>query len=150
MLCRSDANVYEYTTLLTPSPNDKGWLPLVASLKLYVSFAEYSLFYRALLQKRRKILRSLLVIATSYRNIKPHSITCCFRWIFTVTGDFQIQHICRGLMWAPRLGTKGADSQEMSYFFVFLRNLPYLVNQSWLVQEKITKFSLPTLTKGKI
>jgi len=28
-----------------------GWLRLVGSLKLYVSFSEYSLFYRALLQK---------------------------------------------------------------------------------------------------
>ena len=27
-----------------------GWLRLVGSLKLYVSFAEYRLFYRALLQ----------------------------------------------------------------------------------------------------
>jgi len=32
-----------------------GWLRLVGSLKLYVSFAEYSLFYRALLQKRPAI-----------------------------------------------------------------------------------------------
>ena len=40
------------------------WLPSVASLKLYVSFAEYSLFYRALLQKRPIILRSLHIIAT--------------------------------------------------------------------------------------
>jgi len=29
-----------------------GWLRLVGSLKLQVSFAEYSLFYRALLRKR--------------------------------------------------------------------------------------------------
>jgi len=29
-----------------------GWLRLVGSLKLRVSFAEYRLFYRALLQKR--------------------------------------------------------------------------------------------------
>jgi len=29
-----------------------GWLGLVGSLKLYVSFAEYHLFYRSLLQKR--------------------------------------------------------------------------------------------------
>jgi len=29
-----------------------GWLRLVGSLKSDVSFAEYSLFYRALLQKR--------------------------------------------------------------------------------------------------
>ena len=32
-----------------------------------VSFAEYRLFYRALLQKRPIILRSLLVVATPYK-----------------------------------------------------------------------------------
>ena len=36
-----------------------GWLRLAGSLKLQVSFAEYGLFYRALLQKRRIILRGL-------------------------------------------------------------------------------------------
>ena len=41
-----------------------GWLRLVGSLKLQVSFAEYHLFYRALLQKRPMILRSLQVVAT--------------------------------------------------------------------------------------
>jgi len=41
-----------------------GWLRLVGALKLYVSFAEYSLFYRALLQKRLIILRSPLIVAT--------------------------------------------------------------------------------------
>jgi len=41
-----------------------GWLRLVGSLKLQVSFAEYSLFYRALLQKRPIMLRSLLIVAT--------------------------------------------------------------------------------------
>jgi len=39
-----------------------GWLRLVGSLKLSVSFAEYSLFYRALLQKIPIILRSLLIM----------------------------------------------------------------------------------------
>ena len=34
------------------SINDTGWLRLVGSLKLQVSFAEYPLFYRALLQKK--------------------------------------------------------------------------------------------------
>jgi len=43
-----------------------GWLRFVGSLKLSVSLAEYSLFYRALLQKRPVILRSLLIIATAY------------------------------------------------------------------------------------
>jgi len=36
------------------------------SLKLYVSFAEYSLFYRALLQERPIILWSLIIVATPY------------------------------------------------------------------------------------
>jgi len=46
-----------------------GWLRLVGSLKSYVSFAEYRLFYRALLQKRHIILRSLLIVATPYSNM---------------------------------------------------------------------------------
>jgi len=36
-----------------------GWLRLVGSIKLKVSFAEYSLFYRALLQ-RKPIILSIL------------------------------------------------------------------------------------------
>ena len=36
-------------------------------MKLDVSFAEYSLFYRALLQKRPVILRSLIIVATPYQ-----------------------------------------------------------------------------------
>ena len=43
-----------------------GWPRLVGSLKLRVSFAEYSLFYRAILQKRPVILRSPLIVATPY------------------------------------------------------------------------------------
>jgi len=42
-----------------------GWLRLVGSLKLQVSFAEYSLLLRALLPKRPIILRSLLIVATT-------------------------------------------------------------------------------------
>ena len=51
------------------------WLRLVSSLKLQVSLAEHSLFYRALLQKRPTILRSLLLEATPYHS--PGEI----RWI---------------------------------------------------------------------
>jgi len=43
-----------------------GWLRLTGSLKLQVCFAGYSLFYRALLQKRPMISRSLLIVATPY------------------------------------------------------------------------------------
>jgi len=43
---------------------DMGWLRLVGSLQLQVSFAEYSFFCRTLLQKRPMIFRSLLIVAT--------------------------------------------------------------------------------------
>jgi len=42
------------------------WLRSVGSIKLQVSFAEYRLFYRALLQKRTIILSILLTVATPY------------------------------------------------------------------------------------
>ena len=45
---------------------DMWWLRLVGSVKLKVSSAEYSLFYRALLQKRAISLGSLLIVATPY------------------------------------------------------------------------------------
>ena len=44
-----------------------GWLRLIGSLKLQVSFAEYRLFSRAFLQKRPVILRSLLTKAVGER-----------------------------------------------------------------------------------
>ena len=49
-----------------PEIHGMGWLRLVGSLKLQVSLAEYRLFYRALLQKRPMISRSLLIVATPY------------------------------------------------------------------------------------
>ena len=42
------------------------WLRLVGCSKLQVSFAEYSLFYKALLQTRPIILRSVLIVATPW------------------------------------------------------------------------------------
>ena len=54
---------YEYISICSIH---MGWLRVVGSLKLQVSFAEYSLFYRALLQKRPVVLRSLLIVATPY------------------------------------------------------------------------------------
>jgi len=55
--------------LCRPHSTHMKWLQLVGSLKLQVSSAEYSLFYRALLQKRPIILRSLLIVATPYLHI---------------------------------------------------------------------------------
>jgi len=59
--CTCTCESIEYCTLF-----NMGWFGFVGSLKSWVSFAEYSLFYRALLQKRPVILRSLLIVATPY------------------------------------------------------------------------------------
>ena len=49
-----------------------GWLRLVGSLKLYVSLAEYSLFYGAVFQKRLGILWSLLYVATPQLGVRDN------------------------------------------------------------------------------
>jgi len=45
-----------------------GWLLLVGSIKSEVFFAEYSLFYRALLRRRPMILSILFTVATHSGN----------------------------------------------------------------------------------
>ena len=46
----------------------RGWLRLVGSLKLYVSFAKEPYKRDYILHKRPVILRSLLIVATPYKN----------------------------------------------------------------------------------
>jgi len=55
---------FHFLTLLWIS--DMGWLRLVGSLKLQVSFAKEPYKRVDILQKRLMILRSLLIVATSY------------------------------------------------------------------------------------
>ena len=66
-------HIHRYTHVHTYT--GMGWLRLVGSLKWQVSFAEYRLFYRALLQKRPIIVRSLLTIATPYMHLDLHMYT---------------------------------------------------------------------------
>jgi len=63
-----------------------GWLRLVGSLEWHISFAEYSLFYRALLQKRPIIWRRTLVVATPYwfRRIIRFVLTVIFDVMFNL------------------------------------------------------------------
>jgi len=55
-----------------------GWLRLVGCLKLQVSFVEYSILLRALLQKRPLILRSLLIKASPYPTASTCARICAF------------------------------------------------------------------------
>jgi len=48
---------------------DMGWLQSVGTLKLYVAFAKEPCKRDYILQKRRIILRSLLIVATPYVQI---------------------------------------------------------------------------------
>ena len=61
-----------------------GWLRLVGSLKLYVSFAKEPYKSEDILQKRTIILRNLRIVATPY----PCSLPVCHDLILTqmVTG----------------------------------------------------------------
>jgi len=54
----------DLTSRFTIDNTHMGWLRMVGSLKLYVSFAEYRLFYMAPLQKRPIISRRLRIVAT--------------------------------------------------------------------------------------
>jgi len=56
-----------------------GWLRSVGSIKLKVSFAEYRLFYRALLQKRPIILSILLTVANPYVFVCNRIARCRFQ-----------------------------------------------------------------------
>ena len=63
------------TETICSSALTMGWLRLVGSLKLQVSFAEYRFFYRALLQKRPINLRSLLqsiLLCLAATNVRQH------------------------------------------------------------------------------
>jgi len=83
-----------------------GRLRLVGSFELSVSFAEYSLFHRALLQKRPIILRSLLIVAThcfTHANTHTHTqiylsaiitLTCVFVCLFTCIWFFFLKKRC--------------------------------------------------------
>jgi len=71
-----------------------GWLRLVGSLKLQVSFAEHSLFYRALLQKRPIILRSLLLEATPYSALLK-SVCACVCVCVRVRATLVIGLLCK-------------------------------------------------------
>jgi len=59
------ATPYE-TAKYRDRPSHMGWLPLVGSLKLQVSFAKEPFKRDCNLSKIRMILRSLLIVATPY------------------------------------------------------------------------------------
>ena len=77
-----------------------GWLQLVGSIKFWVSFAEYSLFNRDLLQKRPLILSILLTEATPYLCIScVHTYVHIYVFIFVLNSSLphisNLMTLCR-------------------------------------------------------
>ena len=69
VMLHGSLDMWGRATKLTKSEDGSGCYGVAtisSSWKWKVSFAEYHLFYRALLQKRPMILRSLLIVATTY------------------------------------------------------------------------------------
>jgi len=72
-----------------------GWLRLVGSLKLYVSFAKEPYKRDYILQKRVIILRSLLIVATPYYSLSHLE---CHIVSFSNQISSCLIHIVRGLL----------------------------------------------------
>ena len=97
---------------LAPSVSDIGWLRFVGSMKLQVSFAECSLFYRALLQKRPIIQSILLTVASAYQcvcargdsqgqwGMLQHVAACCsmLRHVAACCGELQHVAACCSML----------------------------------------------------
>ena len=71
-----------------------GWLRSVGSVKLQVSFTEYCLFYRALLQKRPIILLILLTEATPYSGYIWSMYVCMYVWMYVCIYIYMHVHTC--------------------------------------------------------
>jgi len=77
-----------------------GSIRLAISLKFQVSFAEYRLFYKALLQKRPIILRSLLIEGTPYMWLAKrmvHDLCVCVHVFTCVCQEFLYSRVCVGV-----------------------------------------------------
>ena len=73
--------------------SDMGWLRSVGSIKSQVSFAEYRLFYRALLQKRLMILSILLSEAIPWWYLwipRTYRYESCDTWMRHETYAFRM------------------------------------------------------------
>jgi len=126
-----------------------GWLRLVGSFKLQVSFAEYGLFYRALLQKRPIILRSLRIVATTYskeRGMHPRALqhtathcttrqSHCNSLPHTATRCDTLQHTSTRCNTLQHTATKERDGQKCQRASVYWSWTQYTESYRYLLQK---------------
>ena len=109
-----------------------GWLPLVGSLKLQVSFAEYRLFYRALLQKTPIILRSLLIEATPYEIFHGCLIWNESSYIRHASCETSHEQPLLHMWWVMSLAHTQQDQQKLHWVIAYELFYEFLMeNESW-------------------
>jgi len=91
--------------------HDMGWLRLVGSLRLWVSFAEYSLFYRALLQTRPIILRSLLIVTTQFETPSCLRAACLIHFAVRCSELQWVAVSCSKLQWVEWVAMSSSELQ---------------------------------------
>jgi len=98
------------------------WLRLVCSWKLQFSFAEYRLFYRALLQKRpMRILRSLLYVSRILYGVATISRLLKITFLF-----WEDRLFCRALLQKrPRI-LRGLLIVATPYAYVCIKHIMYM------------------------
>jgi len=108
-----------------------GWLILVGSIKLYVSFAKEPHKRDAILQKRTIILSSLLIVATPYLPVKRNTArstcsTICIetnrKYNDTYSSTRKYIHKCIINMYIhlPESRNRARPTGSTIFFFVFL------------------------------
>jgi len=98
-----------------------GWLRLVGSIKLQASFTEYSLFCKALLQKRPVISSILLAEATSYDNMRCvwYALRAIRVTDSKVMSRIELGHVtksCRYPIWVSYIWVMPHDESCRTYY----------------------------------
>jgi len=81
-----------------PRPSTS-YISLRSVIKLYVSFAEYRLLYRALLQKRLILLSILRTEATPHQHPRPSTSHISLRSLRSFLISLPVKEICRVDQW---------------------------------------------------
>jgi len=127
------------------SQEHMGWLRLAGSLRLQVSFAECSLFYRALLQKRPIILRSLLTEATPYQYISVciyiciQIYMCAYKYIYIQMLLTLLVYVCTHI-YAYKYMLLYAYTNIYAYKYI-VREYKYVCIQMYCVHTNIYAYT---------
>jgi len=105
-----------------------GWLRLVGSWKLYLSLENIGLFCRALLQKRPRTLRSLLIVATPYE-VSWHGAFVCVHDSFIY--EPWLLHMCDMTWLMCHIRLRGSVTRRIRMYTVTPLYMCYDSSYGW-------------------